>query len=380
MDQNFTDRQVIIDLDALAHNLRAARRLTGGRTKIMAVVKADAYSHGLVPVARRLVAEGAAALGVGRVDEVEALRRAGLGVPVVILSGVLPQEAEKAVRLRSLPVIFDLEAAEATAQAGQRLGRQAQCLLKVDTGLGRLGFSVDELDPLAERLAALEGLFVRGLVTHLATAEDEDKTYALKQIDRFQGALAFFKDRGFDFDLNSAANSAGVLGLTASHFDLVRPGVMLYGYGPDGQAAGTKKGEELKPVMTFKTRLIQVREVPAQTSVSYGRTYTTPAPARLGVIPLGYGQGLARTLSNQGAMLVQGRRAPIRGRVCMTSTVLDLTGLPETQAGDEVVVMGRQGQEALWADEVAKAAGTICQEVLCLLGSLNPRIYLGKTA
>ncbi len=375
MAGDYTDRQVVIDLDALSRNFALARRLAGEKAKVMAVVKADAYGHGLIPVSRRLVAEGAAALGVGRVEEVEELRRAGLGVPVVILTGILPLEAARAVKLRSLPIIFDLETAEALAAAGSSLGRSAEALVKVDTGMGRLGFDLAEVDQVAERLSGVKGLAIRGLVSHLATADEADKSFALKQIERFQGAVERFKARGFDLDLNSVANSAGILDLTASRFDLVRPGIMLYGCKP---GAGIANEAELEPVMTLKTRLIQVRTIKPGQGLSYGLTYTTTNETRIGVVPLGYGHGLPRHLSNQGAMLVEGQRACILGRVCMNLTILDLSEVPQAGRGDEVIALGRQGESLLRAEEMAAAAGTISYEVLCLLGGLNPRRYLQK--
>jgi len=377
IDQDFSDRQAIIDLRALSRNLALVKKLVGS-AKIMAVVKADAYGHGLVPVSRRLVAEGAAALGVGRVEEVEDLRRAGLGVPVVILTGILPQEAAQAVRLRSLPLVFDLETAEALASVARSMGRTAEVLIKIDTGLGRLGLDCQDLSGLVDRLQLIEGLTVRGLASHLSNAEEADKTTALAQIERFKAAISLFKDRGFDLDLNSLAASSGVLDLKASHFDLVRPGIMLYGCRP---GPGIKNPLDPEPVMTVKTRLIQVRDMPAGSPLSYGGTYVTPDQARIGVVALGYGHGLGRSLSatNQtpgGQMLVHGRRAPIVGRVCMNLTLLDLADCPEAEVGDEVVVLGRQGEEVLRAEEMAQAWGTVSNEVLCLLGGLNPRTYL----
>jgi len=372
MDGNYTDRQAVIDLDRLSRNLKIVKELVGPRTKIMAVVKAEAYGHGLIPVSRRLVAEGAAALGVGRIEEVESLRRADLGVPVVILTGILPQEAEQAVRLRSLPCIFDMATAEALAAVGRSRGRNAEALVKVDTGMGRLGFALDEVGSLIDRLAAIDGLTVRGIVSHLATAPEADQTFALSQIERFNDVVARFKDRGFELDLNSLSNSAGVLNLPLGSQDIVRPGIMLYGCRPD---LDTEAGPALHPVMTLKTRLIQVREHEAGVGLSYGLTYVTTCRCRIGTVALGYGHGLSRSLSNQGAMLVRGQRAPIVGRVSMNLTLLDLTGIPEAEEGDEVVALGSQGDEVIRAEELAGLTGTIGYELLCLLGGLNPRVY-----
>ena len=377
MEHQYSDRQAIIDLRALGRNLKVIKGLAG-KAKILAVVKADAYGHGLVPVSRRLVAEGAAALGVGRVEEVEELRRAGLGVPVVILTGVLPWEAELAVRLRSLPMIFDLDTAQALADSAQALGRAAEVLVKIDTGMGRLGFPDQDLGPLAERLSAMGGLSVRGVASHLARADEADKTESASQIRRFNRAVEVFREKGFDLDLNTLANSAGTLDLREAHADLIRPGIILYGAKP---GPGIANPTETEPVMTVKTRLIQVREVAAGQPLSYGGTYITPAPARIGVVAMGYGHGLSRSLSSEAGrpkahLLVRGQKAPIVGRVCMNLTLLDLSGIAEAEVGDEAVVIGTQEDETLRADDLARPWGTIAYEVMCLLGGMNPRTYL----
>ena len=377
MEDQYSDRQAIIDLRALGRNLKVIKGIAK-KAKILAVVKADAYGHGLIPVSRRLVAEGAAALGVGRVEEVEQLRRAGLGVPVVILTGVLPWEAELAVRLRSLPMVFDFENAEILAAAAQTMGRSAEVLIKIDTGMGRLGFPNQDLGPLAERLFALEGLSVRGLASHLARADETDKSEADKQVRRFNRAVALFRDKGFDLDLNTLANSAGVLDLEEAHVDLVRPGIILYGSKP---GPGIVSQAETEPVMTVKTRLLQVREMAAGEPLSYGGTYVTTEPTRIGVVAMGYGHGLSRSLSSEkGAakahMLIRGRKASIVGRVCMNLTLVDLTSIPEAGVGEEVVVIGRQDGETLRADDLARPWETIPYEVMCLLGGMNPRTYL----
>lgn len=383
MDQEFTDRQATIDLRALSRNLALVRDQVGP-AKILAVVKADAYGHGLIPTARRLVAEGAAALGVGRIEEVEELRRAGLGVPVVILTGVLDWEAAKSVRLRSIPMVYDLATAEALAGAARTMGRSAEVLLKVDTGMGRLGFSPEEMSQVLDRLETVRGLTIRGVASHLSAADEEDKSFSHRQIETYNRMVSLVRERGYEPDLNTLANSAGVLDLKAAHNDLVRPGIVLYGAKP---GPGIASPVEPEPVMTVRTRLIQVKTVPAGSPISYGRTFITRRRTRLGAAAMGYGHGLPRALSRSGGpdlpaddrpvpqMLVRGRRAPIIGRVCMNLTLLDLTDIPEAGVGDEVVIIGRQDEELIRADELAAAAGTIAYEPLCTLGGMNPRVY-----
>lgn len=371
---DYQDRQAVIDLAALSHNFRLARRMAGDGVKVMGVVKADAYGHGLVPVAHRLVAEGAECLGVARLSAVEKLRRAGVGVPVAVLTGLLANEAETAVRLGAIPFIYDVETAEALSAAGSALGRQAQVVVKINTGMTRLGFDTDDLAAALERLESLRGLRIRGLASHFASADEADKTFANLQLKRFNEALALVRDRGLELDMSTMSNSAALIDLPGARFDLVRPGIMLYGCRPSEEMHNRP---DLRPVMTVRSRVAQLRDVPVGVGMSYGLTYTSPGPRRIATIPLGYGHGLSRALSNRGEMLINGRRAPIVGRVCMNLTLLDVTGVPEAAVGDEVAALGGQGDEMLGPEEVGGAAGTIGYEPLCTLGSLNPRAYVG---
>lgn len=370
---DFADRILEIDLDALAFNYRQAVSLAGPDSRVMGVIKADAYGHGLIEVARRLMAEGAGLLGVARLDEVEELRRAGMGAPVALVAGILPHQAEMAVRLQTLPLVFDLDTARALSTASVNLGRSIQALIKVDTGMTRLGFDLAGLGEALTLIRDLPGLTIRGLASHMATADEADKTAAEAQIDRFETALALAADLGYRLDLNSMANSAGLIDLPRSRFDLVRPGVMLYGSLPSQEMHNRP---ELRPVMTAKTRLIQIRRIDAGRAISYGGTFVSDGPMTVGAVPLGYGHGLLRSLSGRGAMLVGGRRTAILGRVCMNLTLIDLTGSPEAEVGDEVVALGRQGGAVLSGADQAEAAGTISYELFCSLGAYNPRRYL----
>lgn len=370
------DNRLSIDLSALEHNLAAMRALLPAGTRVAGVVKADAYGHGLLPVARRLKAAGAETLAVAVASEGAALRRAGVAGPILLLLGLRPRQAELALRWELTPICGDLETLEALDAVGRAAGRRLPCQLKLDTGMGRLGFAPDEAPALLERLAAMPGLELTGLVSHLATAGDPDSAQAARQARDFADLLAAARQRGWALPDSSLAASGGALvpppGLPGPP-GLARLGIVLYGGLPAPQAAGLA---DLRPVMSYRSRLLAVRPAPAGTLVSYGATWRAARDTWLGVVPVGYADGYLRSLSNQGQMLVNGQLAPVRGRVCMNLTVLELDSVrPLPRPGDPVVLLGRQGGQAIGPDLLAGWAGTISYEITCALGAANRRHY-----
>lgn len=363
-----------IDLNALAHNLKQVRTLLLPRTGIMGVVKADAYGHGLIPVSRALKKAGVDSLGVAHFHEAMQLRQNGLDLPVFILSGIRTRdEAAAAVANNMNPVLFDLSVAEIIAEEGRRLGKRAGIHVKVDTGMGRLGVPCASLVPFLEKLKLLPSLDVAGLFSHLSSADDTDRVFTEAQVRHFKDAVETARALGLALPLNSLANSAGIMAYREAHWDLVRPGIMLYGGLP---CPGFEPPVSLKPAMTFKGEVLQVREMPAGVPVSYSRTYHTPGTRTIAVLSAGYADGILRSLSNRGEVLIRGRRAAIVGRVCMNLTMADVTALGAVQAGDEAVFVGCQGKACLTADEVASRAGTISYEVLCSIGQRSVRAYV----
>jgi alanine racemase len=363
-----------IDLEALEHNYRQLRGLCAPQVKMLAVVKADAYGHGLLPVARHLARSGADYLGVGSLDEGLTLRRAGLRLPILLLLGILPQEAEQTVAADLEVALFRRDVAEALAAAARSQMKKARGHLKVDTGMGRLGLLPGEVPEFLAGLKEYRQLEVLGLISHLAVADWEDKAYTLRQLQEFTNLLAAVRSQGWDLPLSHISNSAALWELKSAHLGLVRPGLMLYGSPP---APDRPPPVALKPVMTLTTQVLQLKHLPPGSSISYGCTHTTADWCDLAVLPVGYCNGYNRLLSNRGAVLIRGRRAPIRGRVCMNLTMVEVTGIPRVKEGDRVTLLGQDGDDRISADELAAWADTISYEVYCMLGAANLRRYQG---
>ncbi len=368
--------QLAVNLDNIARNLAALRRRLPAGARVAGVVKADAYGHGLVPVARVLKHQGAEALAVASLEEAAALREAGIEGPILILLGLWPGEAGRALELGVTPILASRQALEELAAAGRAAGTRATCQVKVDTGMGRLGIRPRECLEFMDWAAGLEGLEITGLVSHLATAGEPGDSHCRRQARIYLELLQACRDKGHQLPDSSLAGSGGAMvpppGL--EHRPLVvRLGIALYGGLPSPGAAGRA---ELRDAMSFSSRLLDVRFAPAGTLVSYGGTYRVPRDTWLGVVPVGYSEGYPRTLSNRGLMLVGGRRVPVRGRVCMNLTMVDLGELePRPRPGDAVVLLGRQDGEEISLEELAQRAGTISYEIACSLGAANPRRY-----
>jgi alanine racemase len=366
--------EAVVDLCAIAQNLRAIRGVLHPATQLLAVVKANAYGHGCLEVARSLVAAGADHLGVACVEEGIALRLAGVQLPILVMGPTLPDAAEEILEYQLDPVVCDLPVAERLSHVAKQAGRPIRVHLEVDTGMARLGVSPGEAPAYGAKLAGLPGLRLEGLMSHFASAEADELASAQEQLARFLEVDRALRAAGLLAARRHMANSAGLLALPDSHFEMVRPGILLYGYAPSPRLGA---GLALRPALTLRTRIAALRDVPPGQGVSYGHTFVAPRALRLATLPLGYADGVRRALSNRGEVLVRGRRAPIVGRVCMDMTVVDVSAIPGTAVGDEVVLIGRQGDAAITADEVAAAAGTISYEVLAGIGPRVPRLYAG---
>ncbi len=368
--------RLVINLDNIAHNLAALRRCLPPGSRVAGVVKADAYGHGLLPVARTLKEQGAEALAVASLEEAAALRQGGVEGPILVLLGLWPGQAERALELAVTPILTSREAVEELAAAGRAAGKRASCQVKVDTGMGRLGIQPRQCLEFMDWAAGREGLEVTGLVSHLATAGEAGDDHCRRQARIYLELLRACRERGHQLPDSSLAGSGGTLvpppGLENVPL-LARLGIALYGGLPSPGSAGRA---DLRDAMSLCSRLLAVRFAPAGTLVSYGGTYQVPRDTWLGVVPVGYSEGYPRTLSNRGVMLVGGRRVPVRGRVCMNLTMVDLGQLESRpRPGDEVVLLGRQGGEEISLEELARRAGTISYEIACCLGAANPRRY-----
>jgi alanine racemase len=371
-----------IDLGAISHNVRALKGLTRPGTRMMAVVKADAYGHGAEAVARAALAAGADMLAVARLDEGVALRQAGLEAPILILNPTFPDFAPRLIAHDLIQSVTGLADGRRLAAIATQRHTRIGVHLKVDTGMGRLGLVPDcgkpgtALPPVDEvvALTRLSGLQLQGIYTHFAAADEADKSYARMQLELFTDFLERLRRVGVDRGLRHAANSAALIDLPASHLDAVRPGIALYGLYPS--AAVDHHRVDLQPAMSLKTRVLQVKTVPAGFSVSYGMTWQAAGPTSIATVAAGYADGLQRRLSNRGQMLVRGQRAPIVGRVCMDLIMLDVGHIEGVTAGDEVVIIGRQGRASISAEEVAGLLDTINYEVVFTNGFRVPRHYL----
>ncbi|MEJ2207865.1 MAG: alanine racemase [Anaerolineae bacterium] len=360
-----------VDLEAIAHNVRrVAFDIVGAGTRVLAVLKADAYGHGAARVARTVLNNGASYLGVASVNEGTALRQAGIAAPILILGFVPAWQAREVVLNDLTATVFDLDVAGALSRAARELGRVVRVHVKVDTGMGRLGLLPDQATAFVRALQPLPHLEVEGIFTHFSVA-DSDADYTRWQIGRFRQVLDELGGMGIDIPLVHAANSAAVLSLPESHFTMVRLGLAMYGLDPSPQVPCPA---DFRPALAFKTQVAQVKALPEGSFVSYGNTYRTTGEQKIAVIPVGYADGFRRAPRHWGQVLVRGRRASIVGRVCMDQTMIDVTDIPGVRQGDEVVLIGRQGQQRITAEDVAERLGTINYEVVSEILARVPRV------
>lgn len=374
LDQWVRPTRAEIDLSALKANLAQVRALAG-KADVLAVIKANAYGHGAVPVAKAIEHE-VRMLGVALVEEGVELRHAGVKAPTLVLGGAYERGYELLVKHDLIPTVFRLEHLTGLQKAAAAARRKVKAHLKVDTGMSRLGVRLEELPAFLDRARACRHVQLDGLLSHLANADVEGAPLAKEQLKGFLRAHEAMRAHGFTPTFRHLANSAGLLQLPpALHppLNLLRPGMLLYGYAPAGWLNGRAK---LRPVLAWKTGITHLKEVPAGTSVSYGSTWTANRPSRIATLPVGYADGYGREYSNRAQVLVRGLRAPVVGRVSMDLTMIDVTGVPGVSLGDEVVLLGAQGSDRITAEELAALGGTVHWEVLCAVGARVPRVVV----
>lgn len=361
-----------IDIGALKRNVERTRKLVGDQVQILLTIKADAYGHGSPHVARAAVAAGVDMLGVATLHEGIELRGSGIRVPILILSPSLVNEIDEIVEWRLTPTVSDLRFAQALSFSAARVSKEVNVHVEIDTGMTRGGVNEDEACDFLRTLAGLRGVTVEGVYTHFPSTYGEDADFTASQIDAFQGIIRTLKDEGTEFPMIHTANSAAITQYKGSHFNMVRPGGMIYGMFP----AKDMNGLGLERVMSFKSRVVNVKQVARGKSVSYGRTRRLDRDSRVAAVAAGYGHGLIRSLSNNGDLLVRGKRAPIIGRVTMDVTLIDVTDIAPVAVGDEVVIFGRQGESEITVYEVAERCNTISYEITCGIGKRVPRVYV----
>jgi alanine racemase len=370
-----------VSLGNLRNNFRVVQKHVGAAVEVCAVVKADAYGHGAVPCAQALEEEGARWQGVTSLDEAIPLREAGIRGRILLMTGFWRGEEEEIIRLGLTPTVWEPGQIELLEKAAAALGVAKHPVhLKVDTGMGRLGATLEDLPKVIVSLQSAPHLMVEGLATHLASSEVLDAPSVPQQLATFEEAQNILHKAGFNPPLTHAANTSAVISRREALYNMVRPGIALYGYYLPFERAGREvSGRELrlavKPVLTWKTRILSLREVRANQALGYGGTYVTKAPARIAILPVGYADGLNRGLSSRGRVIVREHYAPIVGRISMDLTLADVTGLPGVSVGDEVILLGSHDGLSMDAREHASLANTVAYEILCGISKRVPRKY-----
>jgi alanine racemase len=365
---------VEVDLDHFTHNGEELKRIVGPDVKILQVVKADAYGHGAIEISNVALKNGASMLGVANADEGVQLRVSGISAPILILSPSLASEIDEIIKYNLTPSVSDLGFARELERRFRKAGARRPVHIEVDTGMGRGGTLYEGALPMIRQIVSCPHLEVEGIFTHLSSSE-QLTDYNDMQWELFRRLLDELAAANIRIPVRHMSNSGGVLNYPAFHLDMVRPGIMSYGVYPSLE---TETRAYLKPVMSFKTRVVLVKEFPAGRGIGYGRSYVTERPTKIATIPVGYGDGYGVILSNQGEVLIGGRRAPIIGRVSMDMCTVDVTHVEDCRIGDEVVLLGRQGDESISANEIADKVKTISYEILCALGKRAPRIFLSQ--
>jgi alanine racemase len=368
--------RVEISLSALRHNF-SLLKAKAPDAAVLAMVKADGYGHGMSECARTLAAAGADCFGVAEAVEGVELRKNGIDRPVFIMAGLLPEIIPALFEYRLTPVVVDDSCLETLSREAVQRGQEIGLHLKVDAGMGRQGCALSSIGGIIRQIQTLPGLSLSGIMAHFPKADDPDSDSTTEITAAFGRRLEKVQELLPENLVLHLANSGGILYFPDSHQDMVRPGISLYGYYPNGEQ-GKMNAEEprLQPVMRFTSRIIQIKEVAAGTGLGYGHTFTTSRPAKIAIIPAGYEDGYLRCLSNRAQALVHGQRVPAVGRISMNLTMFDVSDLGRVKLGDEVVLLGRQGDEEITADEIAAWMETISYEVLCLFGNLNNRVYV----
>jgi alanine racemase len=360
-----------VDLGALERNYRAIRQRVADGVRVLCVVKADAYGHGAQAVAKKYEELGADYFGVATVDEGMDLRDGGVTTPVLVMSGIMPwDDVDSFVEQGLVPAVSSFAMLERLSGVCRK-GR-ATVHVKVDTGMGRLGFSHEEVPELIERLKISPAIDVEGLMTHFPSSERID-AYGREQVTRFRSVVDLFRQNGIEPKLVHMANSGAVVNYPEAHFDMIRPGIMMYGSYPDPRL---RERLVLEPVMALRSHVAVVRQFATGTGLSYGGTFVTERTTRVAYVPVGYADGYPRALSNKGAVLVRGKRCRLLGRVCMDWILADVTDLPDVAPGEDVTLLGGRDDDVITANEMAEMVGTIPYEILCGVSRRIARVYV----
>ena len=366
-----------INLDNLSKNFKIIKNTT--KSKIMAIIKADAYGHGFFPVAKHLIDCGVDYFGVACLDEAMAIRNSGIKTPVLILGFVDTAATALCIENDISLTIYNEESAKALSDAAVSLNKQAKIHLKIDTGMSRLGFVYNEHEEENKKtiqtlynITKLPNLFVQGIFSHFSDADTESREFTKLQFSRFQEVCSALYALGVTIPIKHICNSAGILSYPEMHLDMVRPGIILYGLAPSPFFGDIK----LFPVLSLKTQIASIKEIPAGSSVSYGRYFKTEKNTKVAVLPIGYADGFSRILSGKSCVIIGDKKCPVLGAVCMDQCVVDISDIKNASVGDEVIIIGEKNGNTILADDIAKAMGTINYEIVCQINKRIPRIYL----
>lgn len=374
MRKAYTRVYAEIDLDAVVFNMESMKNNLAPGTGLVGVVKADGYGHGSVPVARAIDFY-VEAYAVATAEEGLLLRRHGIRKPVLILGPVHKSHYKRLIEQKIRPVIFTMEQADALSKEAVKLGKTALFHLAVDTGMSRIGLDGDENGArLAVKICNLPGIRAEGIFTHFARADESDKSWAKAQLDSFMHFLDLLESQGVQIPIRHCANSAAIIDLPGTSLSWARAGISMYGMYPSDEVA--KELVPLQPAMSLKSFVTYVKEIGPGRQVSYGGTFVAETPMRIATIPVGYGDGYPRNLSGRGYVLIQGRRAPILGRVCMDQLMVDVSGIPEADVDTGVTLIGKDGQEEIRVEDLAEWGGGFHYEIVCDIGKRVPRVYL----
>ncbi len=359
-----------VDLNAIEHNLKAIKNVVGSGRKILAIVKADAYGHGAVKVSQTLEQNEIDMLGVAFPGEGIELRENNINVPIVVLNPVISEQIEDVVKYSLRATVSSLDIANEISMAAKRHQCNIKIHVEIDTGMGGAGISPHKAIPFIKALLSIENLEIEGVFTHFNSSDEEDKFFAYEQSKKFKEILTQIKDEKISIPLIHTANSAAILDIPDSYFDMVRPGLILYGIFPSKYVSGNIG---LKQAMSFKTKIINLKQLNPGSVIGYGRTFEILRQTTVATIPVGYKDGFSRHFSSLGEVLVCGKRAPIIGRVCMDRCFIDVTNLPGVEVGSDVILFGNQGDETISIESASELIGTIPYEVVCNVGTKTPK-------
>lgn len=375
MDYSFNRAWAEVNLDNIAHNVKEIRRVTDKKAEIMGVVKADAYGHGVMEVARTLIENGVTRLAVSMLDEAIQLRKNGIEVPILILSYTDPRRAEEIILNDVTQTVFSHDLAEALSEAAVRLDKNIKIHIKIDSGMTRVGFMPGySAVKNVIKISKLPKIIIEGLFTHFASADENDRSYTYMQFEKFMSIVSELNRIGIYIPVKHVCNSAGIIEFPEMHLNMVRPGIVLYGMYPSEEVH--KERIDLRPAMTLKANIILVKDVETDTCISYGRIFKTQRQSRIATLPIGYADGYTRLLTNKGKVLLNGQQVPIVGKICMDQCMIDVTDVQgAVNVGDEVVLFGSQGGNKIKIEDLAAKVGTINYELACIIGKRIPRAY-----